>query len=137
MYNNYVVVGCGFMFVVAVLIPIVYHVCHLVWRIIDDLEYDVKKHGFFVRFFPKYFNKSENFYSYVEGVTLDYAECVVCLYAVLFAVLFSVAGVAVFPVLLYPISVIGLILGLIYGARGLRRLQKALRKHMNDKEAHR
>lgn len=136
MYNNYIVAGCGFMFVVAIVIPWIYHVIHFVWRIIDDLKYEPRKHAFFVRVFPKVFNDNDMFYRH--GPTTEiYDGTVAGAYCLLFAILFSIAGLAVFPVLLYPISVIGLILGLIYGARGLRRLQKALRKHMNDKEAHR
>ena len=48
MYNNYVVAGCGFVFIAATVIPWIYHIIHLMWRIIDDLEYVPRKHGFFV-----------------------------------------------------------------------------------------
>ena len=136
MYNNYVVAGCGFVFIAATVIPWIYHIIHLMWRIIDDLEYVARNHGFFVRFFPKAFNKDYMFITH-HDVDSEYLDAVAISYASLFGILFCIAGIAVFPILLYPVGIIGVIIGLIYGARGLRRLQKALREHVNDKEAHR
>lgn len=134
---NMIASTCAVLFVVAVCIPLAYHIGHFVWRIIDDLEYEAKEHAFFIRFFRGNFKDGKYWLHYTKNhPSMNYGEKVIGWYFVLLSVLSLIGFTAFIPNILYVYAVIFLVVGVIYTARGVRRLQKALKKHIDDKEAH-
>ena len=115
---NYYVQGVSLLYIVMILTPFIYHLIHFVYRFICDVKYDVLEHGFFTR------------WGDTEEYGVDIGFCVY-IYGIIGLVFLGVA------LLFYKASIVVLIVvALMYMARGVVRLKKALDKHIKDKDAH-
>lgn len=115
---DYYVQGASLLYITMILTPFIYHLIHFVYRFVFDIKYDVLEHGFFTRWGDtEYDGQDIGFSVYIFGL--------IALVFLGFALLFYKASIVVL-----------IVVTLMYMARGVVRLKKALDKHIRDKDAH-
>lgn len=119
--------GAFLVWLVLTCLPAMYHIVHFVYRFVFDVEYSGKNHGFF-RCVDGFGDEPRDYSCPVEGFAIWIT------WVMVIGVGLVTLGLALYFYLISSIMLI--VVALMYTARGITRLHKALKKHVVDKNVH-